>query len=229
MMALQLAREFDSFLSRKISYAKADNYGYLTSSLANVGTGFRLSVMLHLVGLAYLGEVLPVLTAASELKVSIRGMLGEGTRALGDVFQVSNETTIGFTEREIASRIRAVAEHLISREREARRRLAVERSGELKEKVQHAWAQLVEARALTGEDAISYLSTLRLGHAIGLHPGISVKEFSELLVSMKLVPYALDGYAAVPHMVGTSDDVRRAKLIRDKLLKDDSGSKMTLH
>lgn len=218
MTTLQMAREFDTLLSRKIKYAQTDNYGYLTSSLANVGTGLRMSVMLHLPGLAYLDEAITVLTAAAELKVSVRGLLGEGTKALGDVYQVSNETTIGFTEREITSRIRAVAEHLISREREARRFLAVKKNTDVHDAAQKAWAELTEARALGGEQAMSHLSTLRLADALGLSPGISVKEFKKFLISMRLGSSASSDESETSSLVRSEDSARRAKFVRDALL-----------
>lgn len=218
MTALQIAREFDVLLSRKIKYAQTDNYGYLTSSLANVGTGLRMSVMLHLPGLAYLDEAITVLTAAAELKVSVRGLLGEGTKALGDVYQVSNETTIGFTEREITSRIRAVAEHLISREREARRFLAGKKYSDVHEAARNAWVKLTEAPALSGERAMSHLSTLRLADALSLSPGISVREFKNFLVSMRLGSSASSDENCTSPLATGEDAARRAKLVRDTLL-----------
>jgi len=214
MTVLQMAQEFDALLARKIAYARTDNYGYLTSSLANVGTGLRLSVMLHLAGLAFLEEAVPVLTAAAELKISVRGLFGEGTKALGDIFQVSNETTIGFSEKEITSRIRAAAEHLIAREREARRKLVFEGKGELSRAVEEAKARLMEARALSGREAMACISVLRLGGELGFGGGLSSRAFKELLASMRLGASASAGAAAVESV---GNDVKRAKLVREKL------------
>ena len=219
MTALQMAQEFDSFLAGKIEYATSDNYGYLTSSLANIGTGLRLSVMLHLAGLSFLGEAVPALTAAVELKVSVRGLFGEGTDAFGDILQVSNETTIGFSEKEITSRVRAAAEHLVSREREARRKLAAERKSELREAVEEAWAKLMEVRSLGGGETMAYLSVLRLGAELGLGPDLSAKAFSELLVSMRLGMSAGGGRARE----SITDDVKRAQLVRGKLIEECKG------
>ena len=216
MTALQMAQEFDSFLGSKIGYARTDNYGYLTSSLANVGTGLRLSVMLHLAGLAFLGEAIPALTAAAELRISVRGLFGEGTRAFGDIFQVSNETTIGFSEKEITSRIRAAAEHLISREREARRELAAQRKDELDEAVEQAGTRLAEARAVSGREAIECLSMLRLCDSLGLGAGLSTKAFNELLVAAELGVSAAGGRT----MENVGSDVKRARLIRKKLTEE---------
>lgn len=214
MMALQIAQEFDGFLASKITYAYTDNYGYLTSSLANVGTGLRLSVMLHLAGLAFLEEAVPTLTAAAELKISVRGLYGEGTKAFGDIFQVSNETTIGFTEKEITSRIRAAAEHLISRERAARRKIIAERKSELREAVEQVRTALMEARTLSGREAMTYLSILRLGSEVGMGLSLSTKIFNELLVSMQV------GISTGRSMGSVGSDVRRAKLIRETLAQE---------
>jgi len=216
MTALQMAREFDSFLSKKIRYARADNYGYLTASLANVGTGLRLSVLLHLGALGILGEVTSALTAAAELRISVRGMLGEGTDAFGDLYQVSNETTIGFSDKEIASRVRAVAEHLVARERDARRTLGGARREDLAHAVQTAWERLMEARSLSSRAAMACLSVLRLGSGVGIVSDFSLQDFNELLISMQLAMSASDGRG---EMGSLSNDIKRAKLIRERLSK----------
>lgn len=208
MAALQAVDEFDRYLGRKLRYARADNYGYLTASLSNLGTGFRLSAMLHLGGLAFLEEAFGALSAAVQLRISVRGLLGEGTKALGDVFQVSNETTIGFTEREIGHRVRASAEHLVQREREARDRLAKDRRDDLSEAVKRSWKRLMDAAALSGREAMRHLSMLRLSGAVGMEPGIGPIDFSFLLASMRLDPEDRGGMEA---------DVRRAELIKEHL------------
>jgi len=215
MTALQMAREFDAFLSGKIRYARADNYGYLTASLANIGTGLRLSVLLHLAGLGFAREATETLTAAAELKTSVRGLFGEGTDAIGYLYQVSNVTTIGFSEKEIASRVRAAADHLIARERGVRRNLA--RDGELTYAAQMARETLMEARALNGRDAAMCLSILRLGSALGISDDLSLKDFNELLVLMHL---------GTTGSVG--DDMKRAKLIRAKLSEKREAGQLTL-
>lgn len=216
MTALQMVREFDSFLGKKIRYARADNYGYLTASLANVGTGLRLSVLLHLGGLGILGEVTSALTAAAELRISVRGLLGEGTGAYGDLYQVSNETTIGLSDREIASRVRAAAEHLVARERDARRILACTRREDLISAVHTARERLMEARELSGRAAMACLSVLRLGSEFGIVSDFSLKDFNELLISMQLAISASDERGK---MGSLSDDIKRAKLIRARLGK----------
>ena len=124
MTALQMAREFDAFLGGKIRYARADNYGYLTSSLANIGTGLRLSVMLHLAGLASSREATGLLTAAAELKTSVRGLFGEGTDAIGISVPGIERDDDRLLREGDRVRVRAAADHLIARERGVRRNLA---------------------------------------------------------------------------------------------------------
>lgn len=215
MTALHMAREFDAFLSGKIRYARADNYGYLTSSLGNIGTGLRLSVLMHLAGLGFTREATDTLTAAAELKTSVRGLFGEGTDAIGYLYQVSNVTTIGYSEKEIASRVRAAADHLIARERSVRRGLA--RDGELLYAVQKARDKVMESRSLSSRDAAMCLSILRLGSALGLSDDLSLKDFNELLVSTHLGATS-----------SISDDTRRAKLIRAKLSERREAGQLTL-
>lgn len=220
MTALHMAREFDGFLSGKIRYARADNYGYLTSSLANVGTGLRLSVLMHLAGLGFAREATDILTAAAELKTSVRGLFGEGTDAIGYLYQVSNETTIGFSEREIASRVRAAADHLISREHAARRNLA--RGSEAAYAVDEARRKLVESRSLGGRDAAICISILRLGAALGISSDLSLRDFNELLVSMHL------GTTGRRDTGSINDDMKRAKLIRAKLSENREAEQLLL-
>ena len=222
MTALQMAQEFDAFLAGKIAYARTDNYGYLTSSLANIGTGLRLSVMLHVAGLSFLGEAVPALTAATELKIAVRGLFGEGTRAFGDIFQVSNETTFGFSEKEITTRVRAAVEHLISREHEARDRLASEKKTELGEAVEAVRRAVMDARSLTDREAMACLSLLRLGSELALGPNLSAKTFNELLVSIGL------GARAGRTSRVIMSDVKRARLVREKLIEEFSAVQLTL-
>lgn len=221
MTALHIAGEFDAFLAGKIKYARADNYGYLTSSVSNVGTGLRLSVLMHLAGLGFLGEATGILTAAAKLKTSVRGLFGEGTDAIGYLYQVSNETTIGFSEREIASRVRASADHLIERERKARRNLSD--LEEFQRAVQEAEEKLIGARTLTGREAVLCMSVLRLGSALGLATNLRLADFSELLVSMRL------GKSPGQRDTGSiNEDMRRAKLIRTRLASNKDGAQLAL-
>jgi protein arginine kinase len=214
--ALEIAQEFDGFLRSRLGYLRSDEYGYMTSSLANIGTGLRLSVLLHLGGLSYMDEVVPALSAAMELRTSVRGVFGEGTDAVGDIYQVSNGTTIGFSEKEIACRVRAAAEHLISRERTARRRLAVDKSSELGNVLEGARNRLIEAHAVGGRESVNLLSLLRLGGAVGLAGGISPKTFNELVVSARMrLPSS-----GTPGFEGVGSDVKRAKYMKVRLLEE---------
>ncbi len=226
MTALHLAREFDTFLSGKIRYARADNYGYMTSSLGNVGTGLRLSVLMHLAGLGFVREATSILTAAAELKTSIRGLFGEGTDAVGYLYQVSNGTTIGFSEKEIASRVRAAADHLISRERGVRRDLA--RNSDLIYAVEAAREKLIQSRTLTGREAAIYLSILRLGSVLGIADDLTVRDFNELLVSMHLGTTATSGAKGCRDTGSINGDMKRAKLVRAKLSEKREATQLAL-
>jgi protein arginine kinase len=215
LFALEKVQGLDNYIGSKIGYATTDNYGYLTTSLANIGTGLRVSVMLHLAGLSFMGEAVELLAAAAELKISVRGLFGEGSKAVGDLFQVSNETTIGFTEREITSRVRAAAEHLIRREREARQRAITERKTDLIRVVRRAGERLLESDSLSGPEAMTCLSILRLGTEAGLTPAISSRLFSELLASMQMEVTSFKGSAGKPWSMG--NDIWRAGMVREKL------------
>ena len=134
--------QVDDLLSARLDYGYSERYGYLTASVTNVGTGLRVSVLMHLAGLALTGKVNAQLRAAYDLGVSIRGLYGEGTRFVGDLFQVSNEVTLGLSETEIVEKIRSVAQYLLNEERLARKELWNEQRSRLIGNAQRALSNL---------------------------------------------------------------------------------------
>ena len=206
--AWELVDWADDVLSSKLDYGYSKQYGYLTASVTNVGTGLRVSVMMHLAGLALKKRLNAQLRAAYDLGVSIRGMYGEGSRLLGDLFQVSNEVTLGVSEREIVERVRSVAQYILREERAARQELLDDEKSHLTEMASQSLRMLQGARSISPEQAITLLSPLRLAAALGLINNCSHSLFNELLVGMR---------------VGTGEEhnnsIERAALIRDKLAK----------
>ena len=204
--AWELVDWADDVLSEKLDYGCSERYGYLTASVSNVGTGLRVSAMMHLAGLALKQRLNAQLRAAYDLGVSVRGLFGEGTRSLGDLFQVSNEVTLGLSEREIVERVRSVAQYLLREERAAREELVGEERSRLVETATRSLGILQGARSVTPGQAITLMSPLRLAAALGLVGDCPSRLFNELMVGMQ---------------VGAGEDcsvgMERAALLRDKL------------
>jgi len=202
----QLADWVDDVLAKSLEYGYSERYGYLTASVSNVGTGLRVSAMMHLAGLAMTNRVQATLRAAHDLGVSIRGMYGEGSRSVGDLYQVSNEVTLGLPEREIVQRVASVAEYLLGEERLARKELLSEAMKRLLENAGKALNSLKYARSVSPEKAIMLLSPLRLAVGLKMVENCPISLLNELLAGMR---------------VGAIDDpkarIDRAELVRRKL------------
>ena len=152
-----------------MEYAKHPNYGFLTASLTNCGTGLRLSVMVHLPGLALAGKLEEKLGAARTLGGAVRGLYGEASGAVGDVYQISNAVSIGLSERQISARLAAVTTFLSTDEQATRELLWRRERSIIEAKVADATANLKSAERLSAPEAMSLLSILRLGSLLE-HP-----------------------------------------------------------
>jgi protein arginine kinase len=145
-------------------------WGYLTASLANLGTGLRLSLLLHLPALAYLGQLPESLKAIHTLDISVRGAHGERSSAAGDLYQVSNAVTFGLSAGNIVGLVKPVGDHLVDAERKARQEIAANHVDRVADAARGAWDRIVNADRLPAKEALDLLSTLRLAAASGLTP-----------------------------------------------------------
>ena len=196
----------DDELSKGLDYGFSQKYGFLTASVSNMGTGLRISAMMHLAGLSMVGRLNPQLRAAYELGVSVRGLLGEGSQSLGGLFQVSNEITLGISEKDIVSRVSSVARYLLGEERLARKELLCDGRNRLIGKAQEALAKLKSITMVSPRDALAILSPVRLAAELELVDNCSRATFNELLMGMR---------------AGAENDPKtgsaRAELLRKKL------------
>lgn len=173
----------DDLLESKLDYAFHPRFGYLTACPTNVGTGIRVSVMLHLPALKLTGEIEKVFRAAKELRLAVRGLYGEGTEATGDFFQISNQTTLGKTEEDIIGDFRStVIPKIIDYERHARRTLLDDRTVALDDKVSRALGLLRSARLMASEETLLLLSHLRMGVNLGRVKDIDIRTINELFL-----------------------------------------------
>lgn len=176
------ASRCDDLLEANVEYAFHENYGYLTACPTNVGTGLRVSVMLHLPALVIAEQINRILAAVYQVGLAVRGFYGEGTEMSGSLFQISNQVTLGQTEVEIWRNLYGVTKQLISQEKKAREHLLNKGREKLADRAGRALGTLKYARLISSREAVQLLSDLRLGAGLGLIKGISAKSLNELLV-----------------------------------------------
>ncbi|MDQ0190374.1 protein arginine kinase [Alicyclobacillus cycloheptanicus] len=217
--AWQLANELDDALEKHIPYAFHDRYGYLTACPTNVGTGIRASVMMHLPGLVLSGQINRMLSAVSQVGLTVRGMYGEGSESAGNLFQVSNQVTLGETEEEIIGNLSSIVNQLMDHERAARRMLLQENREGLEDRVCRSFGILAYARKMDSKETLQRLSDVRLGIDLGIIKGVSAGILKELMVMTQ--PAFLQKYYNQELSPATRDS-RRATLIRERLRLDDT-------
>jgi protein arginine kinase len=162
----------DDKIESRLTYAFSSKFGYLTACPTNVGTGLRMSVMLHLPGLRLTGEIEKVKRAATDMALAVRGFYGEGSEPVGDLFQISNQATLGKSEAQVLHELeRQIVPRVVEYERLSRRELLAKRRVGLEDQVWRSWGMLSSARLLTTEEAMGALSLLRLGASMGLLRG----------------------------------------------------------
>ena len=171
--ALESAHDAQTRLSRRLRWAHSPHWGYLTTALTNMGTGLRLSVLLHLPALRYVNRAETALNAARSLGTSVRGAHGEHSEAAGDLYQISNAVTWGYTNEQIAARLRPVIAHLIEAERTARNEVAASHARTGEEAARAAWNVICAAEKLNAAEALGLLSALRLAAAARLPGSLS--------------------------------------------------------
>jgi protein arginine kinase len=172
----------DTESEKYLDYEFSPSLGYLTACPSNVGTGMRASVMLHLSGLKLTNDIEKVIKGLSCLGFAVRGMLGEGTDAFGNMFQISNQSTLGESEEEIIERLQKMISEVVGHELNARDRLMEKGRILVLDHIGRAQGILANARLLTSREAIDLLSVLRLGIYYGLVKDISVPLINETIL-----------------------------------------------
>lgn len=180
--AWAIINEVDDRIEQRVAYAFHEEFGYLTACPTNVGTGMRASVMLHLPALEFTRQCDQVFRALQKINLEVRGLYGEGSRASGHFYQISNQVTLGKSEETILREIQAVIPAVIRYEKEARTAWQQDRSVGLDDKVRRALETLHGATMMTSEETMELLSLARLGLALGQLRGLSVPLLNELFV-----------------------------------------------
>lgn len=205
----------DDALEEQLDYEFHPRYGYLTACPTNAGTGIRVSVMLHLPALRLTNELEKVGQAARDMKLAVRGLHGEGTEALGDFFQISNQITLGRTETEIIEDFsQVVIPKIADYERAARDALLKNRAEALDDKVWRAMGLLQSARLISSNEAMQCLSHVRMGLHIGRLSAVDLKTLNELFLQIQ--PAHLQKLYG-ERLTGEQRSIERASFIRARL------------
>ncbi len=212
--AWELANQTDDYLESSLNYAFDEKWGYLTVCPTNVGTGMRASVMLHLPALVMTNQAQRIFATLSQIGLAVRGLYGEGTEATGNLFQISNQVTLGPREEEIVNNLTTVTSHLIEQEQKARQHLLSKARLSLEDRICRALGILLNARIMNSEEALSHLSDVRLGLNLGIIDTIDLRALNELMVLIQ--PGYLQKLAG-QEMSAFDRDVKRANIIREKL------------
>lgn len=216
--AWDLANEIDDLLEAKLNYAFHERYGFLTACPTNVGTGIRASVMLHLPALVVTQQINRVLSALHQVGLVVRGVYGEGTEAVGNLFQLSNQITLGQSEEEIVQSLDAVARKIIEHEMSARQFLQSESREVIEDRIARSFGILAYARRLDSKETMQRLSDVRLGIDLGVIKGVSKNILKELMVMTQ--PGFLQKFHGAELAPGERD-WRRATLVRERLHMDE--------
>src|SRR6266404_3187637 len=174
--------QLDSTLERKLDYAFNQDWGYLTACPTNLGTGIRVSAMLHLPGLVLAEQINPIIQSVNKLGLAVRGLYGEGTEALGNVFQVSNQMTLGEAEAAIVERLEKVLSQIIEHEENARGTLLEKKPKMVYNHIGRAYGILANAHSISSKETMNLLSLMRLGVDLGLFPEVERALVDELFI-----------------------------------------------
>lgn len=212
--AWRICSRIDDELEQRMEYAFSPQLGYLTACPTNVGTGMRVSVMLHLPALVITRHIEKVFQAVSKINLAVRGLYGEGTEASGHFYQISNQVTLGRTEEEILKNVEQVIPTIVSYEHKARQTLLANDRKRLEDRVWRAYGNLKYAQLLPSDEAMMMLSAVRMGVHLGLLKNLTMRTVNDLFIFTQPAHLQkMTGRVLDP----VERDVRRAEYVRGKL------------
>ena len=217
--AFQGLSELDSALEESLEFAFDPSLGYLTTCPTNLGTGLRASAMLHLPGLVLSDQIGQVLQAVNKIGLAVRGLYGEGTESLGNLYQISNQSTLGESEETIIRRLERVISQVAGHEKNAREKLLEDDPEMVADKIGRAYGILRHAHIIDSKEALNLLSLIRLGGSLGFFPATTVMLCDSLL--MDIQPAHLQLHSG--RKLGPEErDAIRAEIVRSRLHSLDS-------
>lgn len=212
--ALEYINKLDDLLEEKLEYAFDEKLGYLTACPTNIGTGLRASAMVHLPALTINKEIVGLLNALTQVGMTIRGLYGEGSQAEGNLYQISNQITLGLTEEEILSNLTGVINQIISRENLARERMLSKNKYEIEDKIYRSIGILKSAIVLGDKEALNLLSNVRLGVELGIIKDVDKNSLNKLLIDIQ--PATLQKLLE-SKFLDREIDINRANLVKERL------------
>lgn len=214
-VAYERILKIDKTIEEKYPYAFDERFGYLTACPTNVGTGLRASVMLHLPALTISGKITRLIRSIIQLGYSVRGLYGEGSEALGNIYQISNQRTMGTSEEDTIEQLTKIVEGIIAEERKSRQLLLHNDKEGLEDVLWRSYGVLQNARRVNGKEALTKLSDIQLGVDLNILPQWGKDSFNELIAITR--PNFLSKYAGNDNLTDIERDSYRAKVIRQKL------------
>lgn len=209
----------DNELESSITYSFSNTFGYLTACPTNVGSGIRCSVMIHLPALVISRRIDKVFSAVTQMGITVRGLSGEGSEISGNLFQISNQWTLGISEPETIEKINKILGHIIEQERKAQEQLMSENRRQVEDRVWRAYATLRYAQVMSSNEAIELFSSIRLGLNLGILDKPRYDSLNEMILKVRpahLQKYAERSFTAVER------DEYRAELIRKWIINGNS-------
>lgn len=214
--AWEVCDNLDNLLSETIDFAWDENLGYLTSCPTNIGTAIRVSVMMHLPALTMTGYIKPVLEALGKLGMAVRGLYGENTEASGNVYQFSNQVTLGKSEEDIILSLHSIARQIIEQERALRQELLKQNRYKLEDRIFRSFGILKNARIMDTGETLKRLSDLRLGVDMGIIQDIDITDINQMMLLVQ--PGGLQKTKG--RILGSEErDTCRAELVREMMNK----------
>ncbi|MBQ3110892.1 MAG: protein arginine kinase [Clostridia bacterium] len=213
--AYDTADKIDNLLAEKLDIAFHEKFGFLTACPTNSGTGMRASFMLHLPALTMSNSISSVLTWANKLGLAVRGIYGEGSKAKGAFYQLSNQITLGATEKDIIQRVNLAADELLKKEEMVRNTLFENNRVRMTDRCMRSYGILTNAYALSSEEAFSFSSDVLLGISLGIINNITAQKLSDTLFST--LPASITKAGEFSDSDPTARDVLRAQKFRENL------------
>ena len=206
--------DLDDAVEQRVSFAFHEQFGYLTACPTNIGTGIRVSVMMHLPALGITSQMGKVFQALAKINLAVRGVYGEGSQPMGDFYQISNQLTLGKSEQDIIRNIGPVVPNIIDYERQARDALVKEKRQWIHDRVSRAYGILGTAQTISSEETMHLLSSIRMGVNLGLLDDVEIPTVNELFIHTQ--PAHLQKLRGTA-LESAERNVERAKYLRRRL------------
>lgn len=214
MEAYNIAVKLDDLLEENLDFAFNEKFGYITSCPTNIGTGLRASAMIHLPALAMNEEITGVFKALTQVGMTLRGLYGEGSQALGNFYQISNQVTLGLQEDEIINNLNAVLSKIINQEKISREQFLEKYKYELEDKIFRSLGLLKSAILINNKECLYNLSNVRMGVEMGIIKDIDLKTLNILLINTQPASIQKNLGSKLPEK---DRDLKRAEIVKEIL------------